>query len=184
MGSTVDEGVRVGELIVVAGPPGAGKSTVAERLADGISPSALVRGDDFFAFVRQGFVAPWLQEAHAQNQVVVGAAAAAAGRLARGGDTVVYDGVVGPWFVDEFARSCEPASLHYVVLLPPEHVALERVRTRPGHGFTDLDAARGMHRSFREARVDARHVVTEVGAPEATVHVIRQRLDAGHPRWL
>ena len=176
-------GVRVGELIVVAGPPGAGKSTVAERLADGISPSALVRGDDFFAFVRQGFVAPWLAGG-ARPEPGGGRRRGGSDRSpGPGGYTVVYDGVVGPWFVDEFARSCEAASLHYVVLLPPEHVALERVRTRPGHGFTDLDAARGMHRSFREARVDARHVVTEVGAPEATVAGIRQRLDAGQLRW-
>ena len=47
------------ELIVVAGPPGAGKSTVARILADGFERSALVVGDDFFAFVRQGYIDPW-----------------------------------------------------------------------------------------------------------------------------
>lgn len=81
-------------MIVVTGPPGAGKSAVAEQLADLLDPSALVAGDDFFGFIRNGAVRPWLEEAHAQNAAVVEAAAAAAGRLA-GHCDVVYDGVQG-----------------------------------------------------------------------------------------
>ena len=115
----------VADVIVVSGP-GAGKSTVAALLASGFSPSALVEGDRFFGFLREGFVEPWLAEAHAQNLLVVAAAAAATGRLARGEHTVVYDGVVGPWFIDDFAGACEVDRLHYVVLLPPEPVALDR----------------------------------------------------------
>ena len=45
---------QVGEVIVVSGPPGAGKSTVAGALADLYDPSALVAGDDFFAFLQRG----------------------------------------------------------------------------------------------------------------------------------
>jgi cytidylate kinase len=126
----------VGEVVVVTGPPGAGKSTVAERLAGLFDPSALVSGDDFFAFLRNGAVAPWLEAAHDQNTAVVAAAAAATGRLAARCH-VVYDGVLGPWFLEPFVGSAGLGHLHYVVLLPPLRVCLERVQARRGHAFTD-----------------------------------------------
>jgi cytidylate kinase len=174
----------VGELLVVTGPPGAGKSTVSAVLAAGFSSSALVAGDQFFGFINKGYVAPWLAEAHTQNRVVVDAAAAAAGRLARGDYTVVYDGVIGPWFVAEFAAACQAPRLHYAILMPPEAVAVERVRTREGHGFTDLEAARHMYRDFRDAEVDPRHVVAgEVGDADVVARAVRQRMDAGRLLW-
>ena len=109
----------VADLIVVSGPPGAGKSTVARALSGLFDPSALVSGDQFFAFIDRGFVAPWTAAAHRQNEVVVGAAAATAGRLATGGYTVVYDGVIGPWFLDTFGAATGLDSLHYAILRPP-----------------------------------------------------------------
>ncbi len=124
---------------MVSGPPGAGKSTVARLLADGFPRSALVRGDDFFAFVAAGWVEPWLPEAHEQNTVVIEAAAAAAGRLAAGGYQVVYDGVLGPWLLPAFATATGLDHVSYLVLLPPEEECLARVAGRTGHGFTDPD---------------------------------------------
>ncbi len=163
MGGTM---VGVGDLLVVTGPPGAGKSTVSRILSHLFEPSALVSGDDFFAFIDQGRVAPWTSEAHHQNEVVIKAAASAAGQLASGGYTVVYDGVVGPWFIDTFLEASTLNSLHYALLLPPEQHCLARVQTRVGHGFTDLDAARHMYRQFAEAEIDSRHVVTSTSALE------------------
>ncbi|WP_136517374.1 AAA family ATPase [Cellulomonas telluris] len=169
------------ELVVVTGPPGAGKSTVAALLVDRFTPSALVTGDTFFAFLARGALPPWLPEAHAQNTVVVDAAAAATGRFVAGGLHVVYDGVVGPWFVDRLAA--EVPDLHYVVLLPPLATCLERVATRTGHGFTDADAARRMHREFANADVAARHLVTGATADAAAVvDEIEDRLRDGSLR--
>jgi hypothetical protein len=77
--------VTVAELIVVTGPPGAGEAAAARALSRLFERSVLVAGDDVFAFIARGYVAPWIREAHRQNGTVIGAAAAAAGRLAAGG---------------------------------------------------------------------------------------------------
>ena len=47
-------------LIVVTGPPGAGKLPVARALAGNFGRSVLVGGDAFFAFVARGAIAPSL----------------------------------------------------------------------------------------------------------------------------
>jgi cytidylate kinase len=172
----------VGEVMVLSGPPGSGKSTVAGRLADLFDPSALVRGDDFFAFLRRGAVAPWLEEAHQQNAAVIEAAAAATGRLATHLD-VVYDGVVGPWFLAPFLQAAGASHLHYVVLLPPLAVCLDRVRTRAGHGFTDGDAAERMWHELDRSGVEPRHVVREHDQPpDGLARLLAERIADGTMR--
>jgi adenylate kinase family enzyme len=170
----------VGRLLVVTGPPGAGKSTVARILSAGFPLSALVAGDDFFGFLDQGAIAPWLPEAAAQNEVVTEAAAAAAGRFARGEHVVIYDGMIGPWLLPTFAATAAAPDLHYVILFPNEETCVERVRSRVGHGFTDLDATRHMYGEFRRATVDVRHVLTDPpDDPAATAAAVRARFAAG-----
>jgi len=169
----------VAELIVVSGPPGAGKSTVARLLADSYQRSALVVGDQFFAFVRQGYLDPWRDEAHQQNDVVMRAAAAATGRLVDGGYQVVYDGVIGPWFSNVFLAATGLAALHYTVLLPPLDCCRTRVTGRTGHGFTDLAATEQVHRQFGGAGIPARHLFPGEDPPERIAEQIRQRLATG-----
>jgi energy-coupling factor transporter ATP-binding protein EcfA2 len=169
----------VGELIVVTGPPGAGKTTVSRILSAMFGSSARVAGDEFFGFVDRGYLSPWTPAAHHQNEIVLSAAAAAAGRLAAGGYTVVYDGVIGPWFVDAFGRGTGLTRLHYAVLLPPEHLCLRRVESRVGHGFSDLHAARHMYGEFADARIDNHHVLRSTDdAPTLAAH-LRQLMQDG-----
>jgi cytidylate kinase len=151
----------MGGLIVVTGPPGAGKSTVARIIADRFEPSVLVEGDAFFGFLARGAIEPWLRASNAQNEVVTRAAAAAAGRYANGGYTTVYDGMVGPWFVPTFIDATGLDHIAYAVLMPSVEQCWQRVRTRQGHGFTDEAATRKMHAEFAAADVDQRHVLID-----------------------
>ncbi|MDY7104350.1 MAG: AAA family ATPase [Actinomycetota bacterium] len=161
----------MGSLLVVTGPPGAGKSTVAAIVADRDDPSVLVEGDAFFAFLARGRIEPWLPESHAQNTVVTQAAAATAGRFASGGYTTVYDGVLGPWFLPTFAAATGLDTLDYVVLLPDVETCVDRVDTRHGHGFADEAATRKMHHEFAKAdeTIAERHVLRETGDDPAAV---------------
>lgn len=107
-----------GELLIVTGPPSAGKSTVAARLAELHDPSALIEGDEFFRFLRRGRIEPWLVQSHQQNEVVTESAGAATGRLVTSGYWTVYDGVIGPRFLPRFVDATGLEQVHYAVLLP------------------------------------------------------------------
>lgn len=148
-------------LIVVTGPPGAGKSSLARELAQRFEPSVLVEGDAFFGFLASGAIDPWLPESNEQNTVVTRAAARATAEYVEGGFTTVYDGVVGPWFIDEFMHAGGIERADYVVLLPSVERCVERVFTRANHAFTDEGGTRKMHLEFAASRIDRRHVIAD-----------------------
>jgi hypothetical protein len=138
----------------------------------------------FFGFIDQGYLDPWTVEAQRQNEIVTGAAAATAGRLASGGYTVVYDGMVGPWFLPTFAAAAGRPSVHYAVLLPPEQVGVDRVVSQHGHGFTNLDATRHMYQQFAQVDIDPRHVLTNTDTtPPETASTIIELVRIGSLRW-
>jgi gluconate kinase len=162
------------ELVVVSGPPGAGKSTVARLLAGQFERSVLVEGDAFFGFLARGAIEPWLSAANDQNDVVIQAAAAAAGRFAAGGFVTVYEGVVGPWFLDRFVQLADLPEVHYAILMPSLDQCLDRVTSRTGHGFTDQAATRHMYQQFADAVIDQRHVFAN--APGTATQTVRDIL--------
>ncbi len=170
----------MGSLLIVTGPPGAGKSTVAKLVADSMSRSVLVAGDTFFGFLANGAIDPWLPESHEQNTVVTKAAGRATGEFVVGGFSVVYDGVIGPWFLDTFVTTAGLTEVDYAVLLPTVGVCQQRVEARHGHGFTDVAATASMHRQFSEAGLEQRHLIHDHGqSPSETTDSIRHALSSG-----
>lgn len=153
---------------------------MAALLADRYDPSTLVIGDQFFGFLRTGAIPPWLPESGTQNTAVVEAAALATGRLAQHA-TTVYDGVIGPWYLDTFLAGTGVTTAAYVMLLPPLEVCLQRVATRTDHEFDDPEATRQMWQEFAEATIDPRHVVSSADStPDELVDRLQAGLADGH----
>ena len=86
-----------GMLLILTGPPGAGKTTVGAIIASEPPLSACIHSDWFWTTIVNGHIPPWERAADAQNQAVIRAATAAAVRMANAGFTVVLDGILGPW---------------------------------------------------------------------------------------
>ncbi len=175
-----------GRVIVVSGPPGAGKSTIARRVADALSPSVHLHADDFWSYIRQGGIAPHLPEAHRQNSTVISVLANSAFGYAAGGYHVICDGVIGPWFLDVFraASTTSAIELHYVVLRPDRATTLRRAVARTAADtLTDPEPIQSLHQQFSSLDNLEPHVLdsSHIDAA-ATTEIVLRSLTEGRYR--
>lgn len=171
-----------GAVVVVTGPPGAGKSTATGHLVTRVERGVLLDGDSFFTAVTTGWVEPWKPAAGPQNQTVIDALGAAAARYARGGYAVFVEGIVGPWFLDRFRAEIE-GPVHYVVLRPNKHAAFARASQRPATRGSSAAAVAKMYDEFASVGVYERCVVdNSMHTLAETVRTIAEGLAAGRFR--
>ena len=176
-----------GQLLLLTGSPGCGKTTIAPLVADHAPLSACLDLDWFFAKLRAGALEPWRGEAHQQNRVVLSAAASAVATFTAGGYFAVAEGILYPFMLDLFVNACKPLGieLNYAVLRAPLTVVLSRVRSRgvePEHAgaLADATVVENLWRTFEENDHETRHRVDVVErSPEEIAEEIYQRCSAG-----
>lgn len=154
-----------GRFIILSGPPGAGKTTLAVKLVErSPAPAAVhLHSDDFYDYIKKGFILPWLPESQAQNATVAKALAAAAIAYCDGGFDVIMDGVVGPWFIDTYVEAAARAgvALHYVILRADKAVSAARARSRGIKPIADYPPR--IHEAFADLDAWEDHVVETSG---------------------
>jgi predicted kinase len=125
-------------VVLVTGVMAAGKSTVAQALAERLPRAAHVRGDAFRRMIvsgRQEYVPDADDEAEAQLRLRYRLSAATADAYAEAGFTaVVQDVVIGP-ALTAYVRLVRTRPLHVVVLVPDAATVAAREAARPKTGY-------------------------------------------------
>jgi adenylate kinase family enzyme len=171
-------------VLIITGPPGSGKTTVARLLTEKRGLAAHLESDLFWHFIARGYVEPWKPESHKQNTVIMEIVANAAARYAHAGYFTVIDGIIIPrWFFEPLRDALTIAGLRvsYAILRPSLSITIERATIRPStqladrsviehlwNDFSDLDEA------FEGHLIDSSRLTAK-----ETASVIEERLCLG-----
>jgi predicted kinase len=165
-------------LNIITGTPGAGKTSLAKRLASDAERGVHIPGDLFFTFIPR-LIEPTDPESHDQNTSVVLAMTRAATAFVGGGYEVYLDAVVGPWFLPVVAAELRELEVPivYVILRVTLEEALRRAKERDQ--CFDEKIALKLHPQFEGVGPYEKHVIDINGlAPDEVLerfHELRWR---------
>jgi predicted kinase/ketosteroid isomerase-like protein len=171
--------VSRGQILVVTGPPGVGKTSVSRALAQSYDRAVHLEADSFFHFIQAGYIPPWQRESHEQNAFLVGLVADAAAAYAGQGYRTVVDGIFAPrWFMHPVLERMQSAGYRprCVVLDAPLEVCRARLAGRADPDLPDEAVIAQLWEGFRElGDLDCQVIDTSSIGPAQAARQIAQR---------
>jgi len=155
-------------ICVISGSPGTGKTTIARMLADNSEneKAAHIELDDFWEYIRKGYILPWENGSGDQNETIIDAVALSAEKFAQNGYDVYVSGVIGPWFVGPWLETAQNGvDVRYIVLRPSEETAVLRATGREHKDFFPLNAqiVKDVWRNFTDLGAYESNVIDTTG---------------------
>lgn len=120
-------------ISIITGSPATGKSAVAELTAGRsmMEKSLHMHTDDFYRYLKKGYIPPHLPASQKQNEVVISAVLASAKHFSSHGYDVIVDGIIGPWFITPWkSLASEGYEVNYFILRASKEETLKRALQR------------------------------------------------------
>jgi hypothetical protein len=160
---------EAGGIILISGPPGAGKSTVAREFVKSSKvPTVYIEGDTFWHFIITGGASKPKSRA-TNSRLVIKSMMLAALPYAKGGYQTIVDFSIGPWHLELFRAWIKDTSFKYVILCPSEATCAERAASRAEGRVPDYSLYHGLHAAFCELGDFEKYAIRNDGADPATL---------------
>ena len=176
--------MKKGRIVIVAGAPGTGKSTVSAIIAEesDMEKSVYMHTDDFYHYLRKGAIPPHLPESNEQNLIVIEAFLESAKRFARGGYDVIVDGIIGPWFLKPWLKIVQEGyEVHYIVLRANKEETMKRAIERSKlDRETNIELVETMWNQFSNLGIYELNVIdTTAHSIKDTVSAVKEKIVSG-----
>ena len=172
-------------IIIISGACGTGKTTISKILAEKSEHNLAVHihTDDYYQYIKKGYIHPWMNGTGKQNNAVISAAAASAEKFALNGYEVFVDGTIGPWFLEPWLNIAESGvDVRYIILRPDAPTTVRRAMQRTQREEFPLhsEAVQNIWQSFQKMDKYEENVIdTTNQTVDETVAFVKKHLQNG-----